>query len=170
MRWLWWIGSALLLVVVIGLVVTIVGWLLPVGHTASRSAEYRRPPEAVFTAIADVAAYPEWWRDVSRVEMLEAVNGRTRFREHTTSGPIVFEIDELSPPRRMVTRIADPEQPFGGTWTFELVPASGGTRLTITERGEVYNPIFRFMSRFVFSQTATMESYLTGLAQVLGRP
>jgi hypothetical protein len=68
----------------------------------------------------------------------------------------------------MVTRIADPEQPFGGTWTFELAPADGGTRLTITERGEVYNPIFRALGRFVFGHTATIDQYLRALGAAFG--
>jgi hypothetical protein len=63
----------------------------------------------------------------------------------------------------MVVRIADPDLPFGGTWTYELKQEESGTRVTITERGEVYNPIFRFMSRFVFSHTATLERYLAAL-------
>ncbi len=53
--------------------------------------------------------------------------------------------------------------PFGGTWTYVLVPDVAGTRLTITEDGEVYNPLFRFLSRFVFSQTATIDTYLRHL-------
>ncbi len=62
-----------------------------------------------------------------------------------------------------MTRIADPDLPFGGTWTFELAPEAGGTRLTITERGEIRNPIFRTMSRFVFGYGATMETFLAEL-------
>ena len=34
---------------------------------------------------------------------------------------------------------------------------------TITEDGEVYNLIFRFMSRFVFGHTATMDAFLKNL-------
>jgi len=37
------------------------------------------------------------------------------------------------------------------------------TEVTITEDGEVYNPIFRFMSAYVFGHTATIEQYLTDL-------
>ena len=36
-------------------------------------------------------------------------------------------------------------------------------RLTITEDGEVYNPFFRFMSRFVFGQTATLDEFVRNL-------
>jgi hypothetical protein len=68
----------------------------------------------------------------------------------------------------LVTRIADPKLPFGGTWTFEIAPDSDGATLRITERGYVTNPFFRFMSRFVFSQTSTMETYLKSLAKKFG--
>ena len=67
-----------------------------------------------------------------------------------------MEVEHARPPSPFVTRIADPDQPFGGT-DFDIAPDAGGTRLTITERGEVYNPIFRFMARVVFGYTGTME-------------
>jgi hypothetical protein len=74
-----------------------------------------------------------------------------------------YEIVEAAPPRRLVTRVADPDLPYGGTWTFELAPEGSGTRLTITERGEVDNPIFRVLARFVFGHAATMDAYLDEL-------
>jgi ribosome-associated toxin RatA of RatAB toxin-antitoxin module len=166
MKWVLW--TLVGLVAVAGLV-AFVGWMLPVGHVASRSARFNQPPEAVYGAITDVRKYGDWWSEVKGVDMLEPANGKIRFREHMSTGPIVFEVDEAVPATRYVTRIADPGQPFGGTWTFELAPEAGGTRLTITERGEVYNPIFRFMSHFVFSQTATMESFLAGLGRKFER-
>jgi len=43
-----------------------------------------------------------------------------------------------------------------------LIPASTGnaTTLRITENGEVYNVIFRFVSRFVMGHSATIDKYL----------
>ncbi len=161
---LWTIAGLVLLVVAIASV----GALLPVAHVASRSGDFEQPPDTLYGVVNDVARYPEWWSDVSRVEMLEPVDGRVRFREHMTTGPIVMEIVEARPASRVVTRIADPDQPFGGTWTFEITPTAGGSRLTITERGEVYNPVFRFMSRFVFGHTGTLESFLRALGARFG--
>ena len=135
---------------------------------ASRTAAVGRPPADVYALVADVASYSQWWSDVSNVEMLPAEPGVVRFREHMTSGAVVMEVVETVPPQRFVTRIADPDQPFGGTWTFEIAPDPAGSRLTITERGEVYNPIFRFMSRFVFGHTATLDSCLAALTAHLG--
>ncbi len=66
------------------------------------------------------------------------------------------EIVERDAPHRLMTRIP-PGGPFGGTWSFELTPS---TTLTITEHGEVYNVVFRFLSRFVFGHYGTQEQFL----------
>jgi hypothetical protein len=94
--------------------------------------------------------------------------GLTRFREEGTSGPILFEITERTPPRRLVTRIADKSLPFGGRWIYEVVPEGTGSTLRITEEGEVYNPIFRFVSRFIMGHTSTIDGYLTAVQKRLG--
>ena len=72
--------------------------------------------------------------------------------------------------RRLVTKIADDSLPFGGTWTYELSrPSAGnGAVLRITENGEVKNVVFRFISRFILGQTATMDTYLRDLGRKLG--
>ena len=97
------------------------------------------------------------------MEVLPDENGQRGWREHGTDGVIPYRVVESVPGRRLVARIADPSLPFGGTWTYELVPADRGTRLTITERGEVYNPVFRFVSRFFLGYTSTMEGVLRAL-------
>ena len=165
MKRILWIVLALVALVAI---VTCVGWLLPVGHEATRSAELSKPPDAVYALVADVKNYSQWWKEITQVDMLVDEPNRTTFRQHTSTGPIVMTITERQPPAKMVTKIDDPDQPFGGTWTWEIAPTPSGSRLTITERGEVYNPIFRFMSRFVFGYTGTMESCLKALKQKLG--
>lgn len=160
--------AVVVLVVLVAVVFTI-GWFLPVGHVATRSAAFARPPQDLYAAVSDVAKYPQWWSELSQVEMLPSRSGRIRFREHMSTGPVVMEVVESVPRSRFVTRIDDPDQPFGGTWTFEIAPDAGGTRLTVTERGEVYNPLFRFLSRFVFGYTGTMESFLQALGAKFGQ-
>jgi uncharacterized protein YndB with AHSA1/START domain len=154
--------AALVLLVVL---VTAIGYLLPQNHVASVDAVLPVPPAQVFTRISDPGRYQDWRKDLTRVEMLESQP--LKWREHAGDDPITYEIVESRPPERLVVRIADPELPFGGTWTYELKPEGTGTRLVITERGEVYNPIFRFMSRFVFSRTATMEKMVADLEKAI---
>ncbi len=147
------------------LVVLLVGWMLPVGHLATREATYRATPGQVFKLITDVKAFPQWRPSVTKVEVLPAVNGHAQFREIGKNGSILFEIDSLVPNQRLVTRIADRSLPFGGKWTYELTPRGDSTTLRITEDGEVYNPVFRFVSRFVFGHTATMDRYLSDVGR-----
>jgi len=157
MKWMLIVGSVL---VVIILVTLIVGWSLPVKHTASRRATFATPPDAVWKVLTDVDAYPQWRSDLKKVERLPDRDGRTAWTEEGTNGRITFVVERSEAPRVLVTRIADPNLPFGGSWTYEIAPSAGGSTLTITENGEVYNPIFRVMSRFVFGHEATMTAYL----------
>jgi hypothetical protein len=80
---------------------------------------------------------------------------------------MILQVLEFEPPRRLVTRIANTDLPFGGQWTYELTPDGGGTRVRITEDGEIHNPAFRYMSR-VFGQWATVEAYLRALGTKMG--
>ncbi len=91
-----------------------------------------------------------------------------RWREHSGFGPITFRTELVEPPRRFRARIDDEDQPFGGSWTWEVVPAGDGGTVTITERGEVYNPVFRFLSRYVFGHHGTQEAYLRDLGRRYG--
>ena len=147
-------------------IVTTIGYTLPQAHTASREAAFADPPDQIFAVLQDVERYPTWRSDVERVEVL-ARTPAPRWREHGSNGTITFEVQESQAPTRLVTRIADPSLPFGGSWTYALTADGAGTRLTITEHGEVYNPIFRFMSRFVFGHTATIETFLADLGRHL---
>jgi hypothetical protein len=74
----------------------------------------------------------------------------------------------VDPPRRLIGRIADPSLPFGGSWTYDVVREGAGSRVMITEDGVVRNPVFRFMSRFVFGHHATQEAYLRALGRKFG--
>jgi polyketide cyclase/dehydrase/lipid transport protein len=147
--------------VLLAVAVVIAGYALPVGHVASRQAVVKRSPEVVFDAVADVARYPDWRPDVSTVDVLSPEP--LRWREHGANGDITYRRGDESRPSRLVAQIDDPSLPFGGSWSYDLAPHPSGTLLTITEHGEVYNPLFRVMSRYVFGDTATIDAYLAAL-------
>lgn len=148
-------------------VTAIIGSMMPKGHTASRSAMINQPPEVLWGTITDCAAFPQWRTDVKSVEVLPDRAGHKVWREDGKNGKMTLEVVEASPPSRLVMRIADAGA-FGGTWTYELQPGGAGSRVTITENGEVYNPIFRFMSKVFFDPAATIETYLTALGKKYG--
>lgn len=160
-----WVFLALAGVVIL---IIVIGWLLPRDHVATRMGRYRQRPEAIWKAITDVDAMPSWREGLKSVEHLPDSNGLPAHLEITSDGRIPFETIEMIEPKKVVTRIADPKLPFGGTWTYEIGPTSEGATLRITERGYVTNPFFRFMSKIVFGQTSTMETYLKSLAKKFG--
>jgi hypothetical protein len=103
---------------------------------------------------------------VQRVTVAGAGAG-ARVQEESGSDTLPLRVEEFEPPLRLRMRIDDRSLPFGGTWTYTLRPVEGGTELTLVEDGEVYNPVFRFMSRFVFGHHATIDRYLADLRKRL---
>lgn len=157
---------ALGIVVVLLLAVVAAGWALPVKHRAHAEATIAATPEQVFALITNVADFPKWRTGLRSVDVLPPSDGRRRFREVSKSGAITFAVDSEDPPRRLVGRIDDRSLPFGGTWTYELAPAANGaTTLRITEDGEIYNPVFRFVSRYVMGYESTIRQYLADVAR-----
>ena len=164
----WLLIAAVSLVALLVLVV-VAGLALPKGHRASRTRTFAAPPPAVFAVVSDFLKYPEWRSDV-RAMVVDGPGGvGTVVHEDGPSGSIPYRVEVFEPPSRLVTRIADPELPFGGTWTYELRPSGTGTELTITEDGEVSNPIFRVMQKLFFSPYGTIDTYLENLDKRLKR-
>jgi uncharacterized protein YndB with AHSA1/START domain len=155
------------IVVLVGLLAAI-GAMLPKGHVTARTTRYNQPPEKIWAAITGVEEFASWRPDVKSVERLPDKNGKPAWKENWTNGTVLpIEVDEWDPPRLMVTRIADASLPFGGTWTYEIAPAEGGAALTITEKGEVYNPIFRLVARLM-GHDKTIADYQAALAKKFG--
>jgi hypothetical protein len=82
---------------------------------------------------------------------------------------MTYELLAINPPHSIERRIATPNLPYSGSWTFVLTPASNGTDVRITEDGEVYNPIFRFVTRFIMGETATIDAYLRAMGKATGQ-
>jgi uncharacterized protein YndB with AHSA1/START domain len=163
-----WSAVAILVLVAALGAATLIGTFLPREHRATRIAEFHSDEHAVWSALTDFGGFPRWMPGVRRVAPAGADNGRPRWMLVTSEGEVVLEVIEASEPRRLVTRIVDTGQPFGGTWTYEIVRVPGATRLTITEDGWIRNPLFRFFARYVFGTTRTMDDALRGLGNHFG--
>lgn len=160
MRWIVWIVAAIGLVAI---VVLIVGYSLPKGHSVTRVARVPQPPDTVYALLSDVGRYPAWRPGVKALERQPDREGRPAWTETVSGMKIPLYFERMDRPTLLVARIAGPSLPFGGTWTYRIAPAAAGSAVTITEDGEVYNPIFRFMSRFVFGYDATLDEFVKNL-------
>lgn len=151
-------------VVVAIIIILAIGALLPKHHNVSRTVHVAAAPSDVYATIRNFAALRSWRPDVRSVEMLPPVDGRVRFRETSSNGAVTYEVMDDIPGTLVVTRIVDTNLGYSGAWTYAIAPAAnGGTSVTITEDADVTNVFFRFMSRFVFGHTGTIEKYLADL-------
>ena len=163
MKWIQ-IGMGMIgVIAAIGGVAALVGSRLPRTHRASAERPIAAPPALLWQTLTDVEAFPSWRHDVKRVRRLPDRDGRTAWIEEGRSGTMTFVLERADAPHILVSRMADPDLPFGGTWTFEITATPNGSRLRIVEAGEIYNPLFRFMARFVFGYDATIKNYLSAL-------
>jgi hypothetical protein len=159
--------SIIALLILLVVIVVVIGALLPKRHVSSRRALFNASPEQLFALIAG----PQNWRpDVAQCEDVPDVSGRHLQRETSRRGEsMTYELLAINPPHSIERRIATPNLPYSGSWTFVLTPASNGTDVRITEDGEVYNPIFRFVSRFIMGETATIDAYLRAMGKATGQ-
>jgi len=159
---------------IVGLLLSLVGITaaigsqLPVAHVATRSIVIHKSTDEVYKVIRDVGNAPSWRLDVKSVELLGNPEGKLNYREHGAQGAVTYELEEEIANQRLVTRIVDKDLGYTGSWTYVLTPENAGTRVAITENGEVSNVMFRFLSRYVFGHTSTIDAYLVSLSKHFG--
>ena len=164
-----WVVMAIGIIIAASAVIAIVGSMLPQKHSISRMAHFNRKPAEIWEIITNYADQVSWRTDLRRVERLPDRRGRQIWQETDKRGQALeFETVESVAPRRLVRRIANENLRFGGSWTYAIGEFGEVTALTITEDGEVNNPILRFLSRFVIGQTASIDEYLRALGKKLG--
>jgi hypothetical protein len=153
--------------VLVAAAIVMIGAMLPKAHIASRSASLRASSEQLFALISG----PQNWRpDVMKWETIFDTAGRRLTRETTRDGEtITYEMLDASPPTSIRRRIATQNLPYSGIWSYSLQSHGEITTVRITENGEVYNPVFRFLSFYVVDHTRTIDAYLRALGQVTGQ-
>lgn len=162
MKWVWVIVGVILGLVIVAF---IVGSLQPKTHVASVTFRVTKPDSVVWTQVADIEKSPEWVPDVRSVTRLPDNEGRPSYRENFGGFEATTVIAVSETNRKLVKEIL-PSGPFHGSWTWELAAEGEATRLTITERGTVDNPLFRAMMIFNDNQK-TMRQYGAALGRRL---
>ncbi len=165
MKW-----SLIAILVVLGalLAITVIGAFLPREHRSVRQAEFHQDQQAIWSTLADFTLLPSWMPGISRAVPVDQPGENPAWTLATDDGEMTIELVQADMPRRLVTRIVDAGGPFGGTWTYDLTPVEGATRVTITEDGWISNPMYRFLARYVFGTTRSLDAALRGLGDYLG--
>jgi len=161
------IGILIGLVAIIA-VAFIVGLLLPRDHRASSRITLKSAPGQVWPVVRDLSSLVGTWSELKSARRVPEASGKEVWEQNAGGFDMRLIVEEASEPSRMVTRIdAATDAAFGGTWTYRLDPAEGGTRLTVTEDGYVSNPLFRVMMK-AMGVHRTVDGYLVALGQKLG--
>lgn len=144
------------------------GYFIEKSHTASRTVTFKAPPQTVWKIITDLESQPTWRKNLKEIKIIDATLNKESWTEISKSGDeLSFKTKNKTEPSRYEAEIIN-NSDFGGYWEVTLEPADGGTKLTLTEHGEIYNPMFRIISKLFFDMHATIDEYLTDLAAKLG--
>lgn len=147
----------------------LIGAFVPREHRATSTVTLRQPPDSVWKVVRDLGGIPAWWPEIKESVRQPDRGGQEVWRQKMSGWDVPLIVIESAPPRRLVTQIdTSAGGAFGGTWTYELIPESGGTRISVTEAGWIGNPIFRFLSRFVFGYYGSLDGYLKALGKRFG--
>ena len=161
------IRSLIGLLVVIAIVVGI-GYAQPREHTATSAIELPEGPDTVWAVVRDLAALEGTWPALSRVQRLPDRDGAELWEQVVNGNPLRVVVRRDDAPRILVTTIdANRDDPFGGTWTYQIEARPEGVEVRVTEAGWVSNPVFRFVM-LVMGTHRTMDGYLTALGRHFG--
>jgi len=150
--------------------VAIVGSFMNPEHRAEVTATINAPPDSVFNTLTDYKNYPIWRKELLHVEMMEYHDSLQTWREYDKDkNNWAFQTVEYLAPSHLKIKIAEPKSAIQGTWTISILPTETGSAIHIIEEGSVSNVFFRFIGRVFFSQTSTLESYLSSLASRFGQ-
>lgn len=153
------------LILLIPAVIWLIGMTLPQSHTVTISQPFNTSPGELYMMITDIRSFPDWRSNIERIEFLNEDEENPIWREHySNEDPLSFRITEKTANHSVTVQIADDDLPFSGSWSYNIEPANDeGALLMITENGEVYNPIFRFVSAYVLGHDNTINQYMIDL-------
>lgn len=146
------------------------GTNLPESYELTRSATYDQPIGALWQAITDYEKLPGWSKHVEKAERREEQEGFPVWRLYLSDGHYMdVQAVKEEEPSFYVSRIAETDLPYGGSWTFALLKkGETTTEITLKEEGLIVSPFWRLVREFALGEGAAAESYLRELGEKFG--
>ena len=167
---MYWILFVMGGIAAIGVALVIGGLATPRHHEVARSMTLPVTPDRLWMSVRDIDAYGQWRHELEDVERVDTDQAQPRWRETNTRRSLTFGVTRDEPPHRFSASILDDDLPYTGEWTWIVEPHGTGARVTITERGSVLNPIYRFIGAHFIGYTRSLDRYLASLAAHHGAP
>ena len=157
-----WVFIILISIAALVALIYLAGSLMEVSHTATVERLIPLEKDRVWSIVTNFKEYPSWRSDVKSV----TAKDESHWTEvNAYDDQVDYQLTVLDSTGTVETRIMNKDLPYGGYWTIQLEQAEGGTLVTITEHGEVFNPLFRFMSKYIFGHDTTIKQYLDNLSK-----
>jgi carbon monoxide dehydrogenase subunit G len=139
-------------------------------QTVVMVVETRQGPAAVWRIITDLEGQATWHPGLASVRAVEDAEGRAAFEETGADGQVFVLVTTNSDPPRELTR-----ELVGGGWvtgsrSLRVDPDGLGTRVTLTARTQISNPVARWAAVSVQGLDEAPHEYLRALADHLGDP
>ncbi len=115
---MYWILFIMAAVAAIVIALVVGGLATPRSHVVARATIIPATPDAVWTSIRDLVQH----------------------------GFLAFDVTAEDAPHRLVADTLDDNLQVSGNWTWTMQPEGDGTRVTITTRGSIENPVVRFVA------------------------
>ena len=161
-----WLGVACGATVGAVAAMTLLGWLMPSRYVTSQSFLLPVPVSDVWTALGDYPGQLAWRRGLTAVDRLPDEGSTEVWHERFGRSATRSRTIEALSPNWLVRQSDDEAESIRRRWEFALEPVISprNTRITLTERGEIHNPLRRFVVRFITGQSRIMKNYLRDLA------
>ncbi|QFZ24745.1 polyketide cyclase [Saccharothrix syringae] len=119
---------------------------MPLNHYRFRSVwSVDSPPEQTFDVLADLAAYPHWWREVREARQVAEDAAELRCRS-VLPYDLVFQTHHNTKDPRTGLLRADLVGDLDGTASWRLEPEGRGTRLVYEQEVVVRKPLLRALA------------------------
>ena len=165
---MYWILLVMALLVSLVAAALVGGLVTPRKHIVGRTIRLRAAPDKVWALVRTVKAYPNWREEIMSVEEAAGNDLRPAWTEIGRQKSLSYMAVTDDAPHRFTARIMDDDLGYAGEWQYVINATADGTQLTITEHGEVGNPVFRFVRAHLVGYTGSMDAFLRDVALEFG--
>ena len=161
-----WLGVAIGALVGAVAAMTLLGWLMPSRYVVSQSFLLPVPVADVWATLADYPGQLAWRRGLTAVDRLPDKGSTGVWRESFGRSTTRSTTIEARSPDWLVRQADEEGGAIRRRWEFALEPVVSprNTRITLTEFGEIRNPLRRFVVRFITGRSTTLKDFLRDLA------
>lgn len=155
-----WILLLVCILIVLIAMIYLIGSLMDVKHVATIERKLKMGSDETWIVLTNYKEYTSWRNGIKELT-IDSTNHWTEKNSHGDN--VSYQLEVVDDKRTFITRIINKDLAYGGYWEFSISPLQDGCLVKITENGEVFNPIFRFMAKYFFGHETTLKNYMRDL-------